>query len=171
MIRLALMLAIGSLQGACTPGSAGNNSATGDQSIVATHSEASTPARELDQGTASTMSKMQILIASDQGDVTAELVDNAATQELLRMLPVTIEMRDHLRQEKTGNLPSPLPEVQRQTDYSVGTLGLWGNDDFVVYYRTGRVPAPGISIIGRVIGDVTIFNDPGPVTVRIARAD
>jgi hypothetical protein len=39
------------------------------------------------------------------------------------------------------------------------------------YYRTGRVPAPGISIIGRVTGDATIFDHPGPVTVRIARVD
>ena len=29
------------------------------------------------------------------------------------MLPIKIDMRDHLRQEKTGNLPSPLPEIAR----------------------------------------------------------
>ena len=40
------------------------------------------------------------------GQFTAELVDNDATRSLVRMLPITIEMRDHLRQEKTGNLPS-----------------------------------------------------------------
>jgi hypothetical protein len=171
MIRLTLMLAIGFLQVACTPSSVGNNSTTENHGIVAAHSEVSAPAHELDQGTSSTMSKMQIVIKSDWSEVTAELVDNAATQELLRMLPITIEMRDHLRQEKTGNLPSPLPEVQRQTDFAAGTLGLWGNDDFVIYYRDGRVPAPGITIIGRVIGDVSIFDRPGPVTVRIERAD
>lgn len=171
MIRLALMLAISSLQGACSPDKVASNAAAGNQSIVPAHSEASAPAREFDQGTGVTMSSTQIVITSDQGDVTAELIDNAATQALLRMLPVTIEMRDHLRQEKTGNLPSPLPEVQRQTDFSAGTLGLWGNDDFVIYYRKGRVPAPGISIIGRVVGDVAMFDRPGPVTVRIERAD
>jgi DNA-binding MarR family transcriptional regulator len=31
----------------------------------------------------------------------------------LRMLPITIDIRDHLRQEKTGNLPSALPAVER----------------------------------------------------------
>jgi hypothetical protein len=90
---------------------------------------------------------------------------------LLRMLPVTIEMRDHLRQEKTGNLPSPLPEVQRQTDFSAGILGLWGSDAFVIYYRNGRVPAPGIIVLGRVVGDIAIFDRPAPVTVRIERAE
>lgn len=117
------------------------------------------------------MTLSRILISSERGQVTAELVDNEATRALVRMLPVTIEMRDHLRQEKTGNLPSPLPEVQRQSDFSAGTLGLWGNDDFVIYYRDGRVPVPGIILLGRVIGDVAIFDPPGPVTVRIQRAE
>ena len=85
------------------------------------------------------------------------------------MLPLTIEMRDHLRQEKTGNLASPLPEVERQLDFSTGTLGLWESDHFVIYYRNGRVPQPGIILLGRVTGDVSIFDRPGPVTVRIER--
>jgi hypothetical protein len=116
------------------------------------------------------MSQTQIVITSDQGAVKAQLVDNAATRALLRMLPVTIEMRDHLRQEKTGNLPAPLPGVPRQTEFTVGTLGLWSNDNFVIYYRDGRVPLPGISILGRVVGDVAVFDNPGPVTVRVGRA-
>jgi len=60
------------------------------------------------------MAQERILISSDWGKVTAELVDNNATRSLVQMLPLTIEMRDHLRQEKTGNLPSPLPAVERQ---------------------------------------------------------
>ena len=86
------------------------------------------------------------------------------------MLPITIDMRDHLRQEKTGNLPSPLPEVARQRDFAVGTLGLWGPDHFVIYYRKGRVPQPGIVILGNVTGDVSIFDRPGSVTVRLELA-
>lgn len=115
------------------------------------------------------MAQEHVLISSDWGRVTAELVDNDATRALVRMLPVTIEMRDHLRQEKTGNLPSPLPAVARQTAFSKGTLGLWSSDHFVIYYRAGRVPQPGIIILGQVTGDVSIFDRPGPVTVRIER--
>src|ERR687898_488122 len=88
------------------------------------------------------MAQERILISSDWGRVTAELVDNDATRALVRMLPLTIEMRDHLRQEKTGDLPSPLPAVERQLDFSAGTLGLWGPDHFVIYYRNGRPPPP-----------------------------
>ena len=101
------------------------------------------------------------------GKCHAELADNAAARSLIQMLPITIEMQDHLRQEKTGNLPSALPEVPRQQDFAVGTLGLWGPDHFVIYYRKGRVPQPGIVILGNVTGDVSIFDRPGPITVRV----
>ncbi len=115
------------------------------------------------------MAQERILISSEWGKVTAELVDNNATRTLVQMLPLSIEMRDHLRQEKTGNLPSPLPAVERQFDFATGTLGLWSSDHFVIYYRDGRVPQPGIISLGRVTGDVSIFDRPGPVTVRIER--
>ena len=115
------------------------------------------------------MAQERIIISSDWGKVTAELVDNNATRSLLQMLPLTIEMRDHLRQEKTGNLPSPLPAVDRQLDFSTGTLGLWSSNHFVIYYRDGSVPQPGIILLGRVTDDVSIFDRPGPVTVRVER--
>lgn len=56
------------------------------------------------------MAQERIRISSDWGDVTANLADNEAARSLAEMLPLTIEISDHLRQEKTGNLPSPLPE-------------------------------------------------------------
>jgi hypothetical protein len=117
------------------------------------------------------MSQERIQISSDWGKVTAELVDNNATRALVQMLPLTVEMRDHLRQEKTGNLPSPLPAVERQLDFSTGTLGLWSSNHFVIYYRDGRVPQPGITLLGQVTGDVSSFDRPGPVTVRVERID
>jgi hypothetical protein len=115
------------------------------------------------------MAQERILISSDWGKVTAELVDNKSTRALVQMLPVDIEMRDHLRQEKTGNLRSPLPAIERQLDFSTGTLGLWSSNHFVIYYRDGRVPQPGIIPLGRVTGDVSIFDRPGSVTVRVER--
>ena len=114
------------------------------------------------------MAQERILISSDWGKV-AGLVDNDATRSLVQMLPLSMEMSDHLRQEKTGNLPSPLPAVERQLDFSTGTLGLWSSNHFVIYYRDGRVPQPGIILLGRVSGDVSIFDRPGPVTVRVER--
>ena len=113
------------------------------------------------------MAQERIRISSEWGNVSAELADNDATRSLVQMLPITIDMQDHLRQEKTGSLPSALPEVPRQLDFAMGTLGLWGPDHFVIYYRKGRVPQPGIVILGNVTGDVSIFDRSGPVSVRI----
>jgi hypothetical protein len=87
------------------------------------------------------------------------------------MLPITIDMRDHIRQEKTGNLPSSLPEIARQRDFAAGILGLWGPDHFVIYYSSGRVPHPGIVILGKVTGDFSIFDRPGSIAIRIERAN
>jgi hypothetical protein len=119
----------------------------------------------------SVMAQERIRISSDWGSVTADLADNEAARALVRMLPVTIEMRDHLRQEKTGFLPSALPDLPRRQDFSTGTLGLWSSNHFVIYYRGGRVPLPGIILLGQVRGDVSIFDRPGPVTIRIEHAD
>jgi hypothetical protein len=116
------------------------------------------------------MAQQQILISSEWGKVRAELVDNEAARALVKMLPVTISMRDHLRQEKTGNLPSPLPEVPRVTPFKKGTLGLWSENHFVIYYTDGRVPQPGIVILGQVTDDVSIFDRTGSVTVRVELA-
>jgi hypothetical protein len=118
----------------------------------------------------SAMAQERITISSEWGSVTADLVDNAATRALLPMLPLSIDMRDHLRQEKTGNLPSLLPTAQRQREFKNGTLGLWGADHFVVYYRDGQVPQPGIIILGQVKDGASIFDRPGPVSIRIERA-
>ena len=117
------------------------------------------------------MARERVLISSEWGNVTADLADNEAARTLVRQLPLTIEMQDHLRQEKTGNLPSPLPEIARQTPFSKGTLGLWNSDHFVIYYRDGRVPQPGIIILGQVTDDVSIFDRPGRVTIRITRSE
>jgi hypothetical protein len=117
------------------------------------------------------MAREQIRISSDWGAVTATLADNDAAHALLEMLPQTIGMRDHLRQEKTGYLPSDLPELTRQRDFSTGTLGLWSSNHFVIYYSSGSVPAPGIIILGQITGDVSIFDQPGDVTVELTRLD
>ena len=117
------------------------------------------------------MAQDRIKISSEWGSITAELVDNAATKALLGLLPLTIPMTDHLRQEKTGSLPAGLPSAPRQRAFRNGTIGLWGPDHFVVYYREGQVPQPGIVILGEAKDGASIFDRPGPISVRIERDD
>lgn len=143
-------------------------------------SESATPGSEaatanrvaaVDEAKGNAMTSTEILITTDAGQLRAQLADNYAARALARMLPLRIEMRDHLRQEKTGELPSRLPDGERQTHFSVGTLGLWEDRDFVIYYEEGRVPAPGIVILGQVSGDLSQFDNTDAVTVSLARAD
>ena len=89
----------------------------------------------------SAMAQERIRISSDWGNVTAELADNAAARSLIQMLPITIDMHDHLRQEKTGNLPSPLPEVPRQLDFAVGNLGTVGTGSLRDLLSQGPCPS------------------------------
>ena len=117
------------------------------------------------------MAQDRIRISSTWGEVTAEIADTDAGAALMDMLPLTIEMRDHLRQEKTGYLPKDIPAGERQQPFRAGTLGLWSSNHFVIYYRDGRVPQPGIRILGQVEADVSIFDRAGDVTVEISRID
>src|SRR3954452_7627555 len=121
--------------------------------------------------TGGAMAQQRIRISSEWGNVAADLADNEAARSLVRQLPLTIPMRDHMQQEKTGNLPVPLPKVARQTVFSKGMLGLWDSDHFVIYYRDGQVPQPGIVVLGQVTGDVSIFDRPGPVTILVTSGD
>ena len=91
------------------------------------------------------MPRTEMLIITDHARLRAQLAENESSRALAKMLPLQIRMRDHLRQEKTGVLPSALPAGERQVDFSVGTLGLWEDRDFVIYYGKGRVPSPGMS--------------------------
>jgi hypothetical protein len=111
----------------------------------------------------------RILISSDWGSVEAELADNDASRSLVAMLPLTISMRDHLEQEKTGELPVPLKDVTRQLNFEKGTVGLWASNKFVVYYRSGQVPRPGIVILGKAKGDVSFLDRPGSLNVTVER--
>lgn len=113
------------------------------------------------------MAQDRIRISSEWGSLTVELADNAAARALLGMLPLTLPMNDHLRQEKTGRLPYALPAATRQRAFRNGTIGLWGDADFVVYYRDGQVPQPGIVVLGEVKGGASIFDRPGTVSLHI----
>jgi hypothetical protein len=104
------------------------------------------------------------------GNATATLADKAAARAFAWQLPLTIEMSDHLGQEKTGSLPAPLPQAARQLDFAPGTLGLWGPDQFVIYYRSGRVPQPGIVVLDKVTGGVSIFDRRGPISAQLRQA-
>ena len=115
------------------------------------------------------MSSPEIVIGIERGQLRARLADNDTARALATLLPLRLQMRDHQRQEKTGVLPSALPDGERQRDFSVGTLGLWEDRDFVIYYAEGRVPAPGIVVLGQVAGDLSQLDNADAITVSLRR--
>jgi hypothetical protein len=169
-MRKGTLIAGAIVLGACSPAeSNGPTAKPEDRAEGDVAPPAGSPQPRIDRGTY--MLPIEVLITSDRGQVSAELASSEASRALAEMLPLRIAMRDHLRQEKTGHLPSPLPDGERQTNFSAGTLGLWGDRDLVIYHRSGRVPAPGIIILGQVRGDVSLFDNPDPVTITFLRAN
>ncbi|WP_229674839.1 cyclophilin-like fold protein [Terrabacter tumescens] len=101
----------------------------------------------------------------------AVLDDSAASRDLLRQLPVTVDMVDHGGVEKTGPLPSPLsldgqPEG---ADPDVGDVGYYApGNDLVLYYGDQSYFA-GIVVLGRLDDDAArqVREQDGPVTVTV----
>jgi hypothetical protein len=103
--------------------------------------------------------------------VTATLNNSDAARDLVAMLPLSIDMRDHMRREKTGPLPGPLSERTRGVSaYEAGDLGYWrpGGNFVIFYLHDGlTIPSPGIVRLGKVDSRVDIFNVPGNVNVSV----
>jgi len=103
--------------------------------------------------------------------VTATLNNSEAARDLVSVLPLSIQMRDHLRREKTGPIPRLLSErTQGSPTYDKGDLGYWRpGGNFVIFYRHDglTIPSPGIVLLGKIGSGAEILDVPGPVAVTV----
>jgi hypothetical protein len=103
--------------------------------------------------------------------VTGTLNQSEAARDFASMLPLTIDMDDHLRREKTGVIPGRLSErTQGSRTYEVGDLGHWRpRNTFVIFYRHDglTIPGPGIVRIGKLDSGMEVFDIPGTVKVTV----
>jgi hypothetical protein len=117
----------------------------------------------------------QIRIRMADRAITARLNDSEAARDFVSMLPLTIQMDDHLRREKTGIIPRPLSErTPGSRTYEFGDLGYWRpRNTFVIFYRQDglTIPGPGIVLLGKVDAGVEIFDVPGTVQVAVESID
>lgn len=76
-------------------------------------------------------------ITIGQSTFNAELANTKAAQELTALLPLTLEMQDHLSNEKFAELPKSLSRQDQAVGrIEAGDIMLWGGDTLVVFYES-----------------------------------
>lgn len=79
----------------------------------------------------------KIYLSTGGKSVTATLVDNDATKELVKLLSqgdITVNMSDYGGFEKVGALPQSLPTSNTQITTSVGDIMLYQGYNMVIFY-------------------------------------
>ncbi|MBL3547252.1 cyclophilin-like fold protein [Chryseobacterium sp. KMC2] len=90
-----------------------------------------------EQKTGDKMETMKIRIKVGSKTFTATLADNKSAQEFKKMLPLTLEMADHLRNEKHTDLSKSLPtNSSNPRTIENGDLMLFGSRTLVLFYKT-----------------------------------
>jgi hypothetical protein len=120
---------------------------------------------------ASAQGAQKIRIRMGSQTVTATLNNSDAARDLAEMLPLSIQMDDHLRREKTGVIPKRLSErTPGSRTYERGDLGYWRpRNTFVIFYRQDglEIPSPGIVLLGKLESGAEFFDVPGGVKVDV----
>lgn len=86
-------------------------------------------------------SQTKVLLSIGDRTMTASLVDNAATRELLSLLekgPITIRMNDYGGFEKVGALPQSFTTSNTQITTEPGDIMLYQGNNMVIFYGSNR---------------------------------
>jgi hypothetical protein len=122
------------------------------------------------KASATTATSTKIRIRIGARTLTATVARNAASRDLVSLLPLTLRMSDLFGREKAAPLPRALARGGRpRHTYSVGDIIYWSpGPDVALYYRGGgpAIPAPGIVLLAKLDSGVRAFNVPGTFRVR-----
>lgn len=76
-------------------------------------------------------------ITIGQSTFSVELADTQAAKELIALLPLTLNMQDHLHNEKFAELPKALSRNDQAIGcIEAGDIMLWSGDTLVVFYES-----------------------------------
>lgn len=118
-------------------------------------------------------SKIELTVGSKS--VTATLVDNAATRELISILgnnPITIEMSDYGGFEKVGELPTTLPVSNSQITTEAGDIMLYQGNNMVIFYGSNRWSYTRLGKIdGATAENLKEFLGSGNISLKISLKD
>jgi len=121
----------------------------------------------LGTGTAQTPAAPRVWMTVGDWRFASTLADSAAARALAARLPLTLDMTDLNRNEKTGRLPQPLPtDTYRPGTIRSGDILLWGADTLVVFYLTFDSPY-AYTRLGRLDDATGLAQVLGPGDVRI----
>lgn len=82
---------------------------------------------------------MKLKVTIGNQEFTATLNDSEAAKELVKLLPMTINMRDHGGFEKTSSLSKSLPgRATNPGRIEVGDLMVWSGSSLVLFYSAHR---------------------------------
>lgn len=115
-------------------------------------------------------SQTKIILSSNGKTRTATLADNKATEELLKILPVTIEMSPYGGFEVVGALPQSLPTSNSQINTEPGDIMLYQGNQLVIFYgnnswsytRIGKIDDATSSNVKEFLGN-------GNISVTLSR--
>ena len=118
--------------------------------------------------------KPKINIEIGDTKLTALLENNETAQDFLKLLPITITMKELYESEKYTELPVKLSRVEvTRRGYEIGDIGYWapGNCLVIYYKQTGEI-INGLQIIGKIHDNIDVFEKyEGTVIVKISKSN
>ena len=112
--------------------------------------------------------EFKIKVTAGARVLTATLIDNATTRDLVAKFPLTVPMRNLYAREMVYRLPSPLPanEAER-SGYEVGDLSYWTpGHSLVIFYEQNAEVINSLQKIGRFDSNLDFFKSIEAVDVR-----
>ncbi|MEP7213639.1 MAG: cyclophilin-like fold protein [Acidobacteriota bacterium] len=129
----------------------------------------SAPSAQTNESTDEQVKSMKLRIKVGEKEATATLNDSEAARDFASLLPLNLTLEDYAKTEKTSNLPKKLSTEGSPagSDPDVGDIAYfapWGT--LVIYYKDFGY-SNGLVILGKIDGDMEIFNVPGSVKATI----
>ena len=127
------------------------------------------PATLPNRGSNETIDGMKIRITVGDKTVTATLIDSDTARDFVSLLPLTLTLEDYNKTEKVSDLPKRLSTkgAPSGSDPSVGDIAYyapWGN--LAIYYKDFGYSS-GLVILGKIDGNMEVFNQSGSVKATI----
>ena len=136
-------------------------------------SSPSSPASETPGPPASGSRVLKVFI--DGHEHGATLNDSEASREFAALLPLEMEMRDHLHREKVAALPQAISVADAPAKpFEAGDITYWvpGRDLAIFYTGEGSTAVSGLYLLGTLSGGFAELENAGaPVRVRIELAE